>query len=105
MADGRPGAPLGNQNAARAKQWAAAIERAIERLADPSINPDFPIERSPRAKGLDMLADEFVKQRQTKDAMAFYREFGDRIDGRVAQQLIHSGDGDSPVVLKWANSE
>jgi hypothetical protein len=91
------GAPLGNQNAAKAKQWTAAIERAIERLADPAINPDALLPRSPKAKGLDMLADIFVAQRQREDPMTFFREFGDRLDGKPAQQLALTGEDGGPV--------
>lgn len=87
------GAPQGNQNAAKAKQWSAAIQRAVERLGDPSIDPDKPFPRSPKQKGMDMLAEEFVKARD-------WRELGDRIDGKPAQQLIHSGDEDAPLVAK-----
>lgn len=93
-------APYGNQNAAKAKQWSAAIERAIERLADPAIDPDVPIPRSPRAKGLDMLAEGFVQQRLREDPMAFYREVGDRLDGKPAQQLQLQGDAEQPLVHK-----
>lgn len=93
-------APIGNQNAAKAKQWTAAIERAIERLADPSIDPDKPIQRSPRAKGMDMLAEKFVAEHTKDNPMAFFKEFGDRLDGKPALQLVHSGDDEAPMVHK-----
>lgn len=85
------GAPNGNQNAAKAKQWQAAIERALDRLGDPTINPDVPLERSPRMKAYDMLADKFVAETMAAD-LGYFREFGDRIDGKASQSIEHSGD-------------
>ena len=90
------GAPVGNQNAARAKQWQAAIERAIERLADPSIDPDSPVPRTPRVKGLDMLADAFVASVKASNYKAF-SELGDRIDGKPSQSHEVSGPGGDPI--------
>ena len=90
------GAPIGNQNAARAKQWQAAIERALERLGDPSINPDIPISRAPRAKALDAVADAFVAKMMADKDLAFFKEFGDRLDGKAAQSLdLGNKDGEA----------
>lgn len=91
------GAPLGNQNAAKAKQWSAAIERAIERLGDSSINPDHPHERSPRVKGLDLLADEFVAKVRDGGIPGF-SEMGDRLEGKPKQVI--TGDPDSPLAIE-----
>ena len=89
-------APVGNQNAAKAKQWAAAIERALERLGAPGINPDEPIERTPKMKALDQLADKFVEKVNAGE-LPFFREFGDRLDGKPAQALEHSGPDGSEI--------
>lgn len=94
------GAPIGNQNAAKAKQWTAAIERAIERLGDPSIDPDSPLPRTPKAKGMDLLAEAFVNERIRENPMAFFKELGDRVDGKAAQQVTLSGDEDNPIRLE-----
>ncbi len=91
-------APEGNQNAAKAKQWSAAIERALDRLGDPTINPDLPFERSPRMKAYDTLADKFVLKVAESD-LGFFREFGDRIDGKAKQQTEISGPDGSPVPI------
>lgn len=96
------GAPAGNQNAAKSRQWSAAIERAIERLGDPSIDPDQPIERSPKMKGIDQLATDFVKRLAETGEMDRFREFGDRIDGRPNQSV--SGEGGGPLVIIQAAS-
>lgn len=88
-------APLGNQNASKAKQWAAAIERALERMGDPTINPDHPHQRSPRAKALDDMADKFIQAvLLPSNGMQGFKEFGDRLDGRVPQTL-QGPDGES----------
>lgn len=88
-------APMGNQNGARAKQWSAAIERAIERLGDPSIDPDKPIERAPRVKGIDLLADKFLKE--VESGMVGFKELGDRLDGKPVQQNELSGPNGGPI--------
>lgn len=93
------GAPLGNQNAAKAKQWAAAIERALERRGDPSIVPDHPIERSPRAKALDELADLFIAK-SSEPGLGFFKEFGDRMDGKPSQQIDLGNAGGEPFSAK-----
>lgn len=94
------GAPFGNQHAAKAKQWTAAIERALERLGDPSIDPDSPTPRSPRAKALDEMADLFVTRIKGDTGFQGFREFGDRLDGKPSQQIVHAGDEDQPLVAK-----
>lgn len=76
------GAPLGNRNAANAKRWSAAIERAIER---------YPTKSTPDGKnelmiGLDAAADTFVQQMMEAKDLGFFREFGDRLDGKSVQQ-------------------
>ncbi len=91
------GAPEGNQNAAKARQWSAAIERALERRGDPKINPDSPIERTPRMKALDALADSFIAKLDSEKDLGFYKEFADRLDGKAAQGVIVAGDPDNPL--------
>jgi hypothetical protein len=85
------GAPVGNRFAAKAKQWQAAIERALERMGDPSVNPDQPVERTPKMKTLDALAEAFVKKMQAEGDLGFFKEFGDRLDGKPTQQTEISG--------------
>jgi hypothetical protein len=90
------GAPAGNQNAAKAKQWTAAIERAIERLADPSIDPDKPVARTPRMKGMDMLAEEYLTAVRASGFKGF-DTMGDRIEGKPTQVI--AGDPDNPLAV------
>ena len=69
------GAPLGNRNAAKAKQWAAAIERALEKRG-----------AGDKLAALDDLAEKLLSKCDEAD-MAALREFGDRIDGKPRQEL------------------
>lgn len=88
-------APVGNQNAAKAKQWAAAIERALERRGNPNVDPDHPSPRSPRAKALDEMAGKFLDTvLMPSSGVRGFQELGDRLDGRPAQ-TIQGPDGGS----------
>jgi len=87
------GAPLGNQNAAKAKRWEAAIIRAIESYPD---KPDC-VDCSALIKGLNEAAYRFVKEMTDTNNIAFFKEFGDRLDGKSAQSVTLSGDEDNPL--------
>lgn len=68
-------APIGNQNAIKAKRWSQAIDRALA-------------ERS-RAKGieaLDELAEKLLVNCDEGDMTAL-KELGDRIEGKPAQSI------------------
>lgn len=69
------GAPVGNQNAAKAKLWSAAINRALEKRAG-----------GDKAKALDELAEKFLAACDDGDLAAF-KELGDRLDGKPAQAV------------------
>jgi len=79
------GAPIGNQNAAKAKKWAAAVERALCKRSGKAL-----------AEALDELADKFIAAVEAGDING-YRELADRLDGKPAQQLQVSGDADEPL--------
>jgi hypothetical protein len=76
----------GNPNGApkRAKLWKDAIIRAIKRRE----------EADPQA--LEKLADKLIAQVELGDVGAI-KEFGDRVDGKVAQALIGGDDDDAPI--------
>lgn len=85
------GAPLGNRNAAKAKVWHAAIVRALE-ARDKS--------RTDGKKEIDALAETLLNLVAAGD-LAALKEFGDRLDGKPAQALIHAGDEEGgPVVSR-----
>lgn len=77
-------APVGNKNAAKAKVWSAAIERALERRAN---------ERMP---AINELADKLIDMALSGDLGAL-KEFGDRIEGKAAQAVTVGGDPDNPL--------
>lgn len=81
------GAPVGNQNAAKAKVWTAAIERALER-------------RKPadeRIKAIDELADKLLEKCAAGD-LAALQELGNRLEGKPAQPVTGEG-GKGPIEL------
>lgn len=83
-------AAIGNQYAAKAKQWSLAIERAVAAW------PDAPKgEFSGYVSGLNSLAHEFVKKIYADKDIAFFREIGDRLDGKPAQTVdVGNKDGE-----------
>jgi hypothetical protein len=84
------GAPVGNQNAAKAKVWRAAIDRALERRTQ---------SRTDGIKEIDALADTLLQLVATGDLPAL-KEFGDRMDGKPAQALIGGDDDDPPLKVE-----
>jgi hypothetical protein len=82
-------APLGNQNAKKAKLWEGAIKRAIARKAAGDLN-----------NGLDSLADKLIAAAESGDQWAL-KELGDRIDGKPHQSVGVAGDDEGgPVKLE-----
>jgi hypothetical protein len=75
-------APIGNQNARKAKIWEQAIKRALARKANSTVD-----------NGLDLLADQIVAQAAAGEAWAL-KEVGDRLDGKPAQSIGGDPDGD-----------
>ena len=90
-------APLGNQNAAKAKRWTAAIDRALERKVSGNPPPEL---RSDLIKGLDAAADIFVSELFEKKDLAYFKEFGDRQEGKPHQSVALSGDEYAPLVTR-----
>jgi len=83
------GAPLGNQNAAKGKQWAAAIERALERIAS---GKERPTDVSKKMAGVDMAADAFVRKMFQDADLGYFKELGDRLDGKPHQTIAAEVD-------------
>jgi hypothetical protein len=86
-------APFGNQNAAKAKRWTAAIDRALERRAGVSLRT--------AQQELDDLADKFLTAVETgqSDFLPGFRELGDRLEGKAAQSVAVTGEDGGPVEL------
>lgn len=79
------GAPTGNKNGAKGKQWLDSIRRAISRKANGDLN-----------HGLDQLADKLVAAALAGDQWALM-EIGNRFDGKPAQVI--AGDPDAPLAF------
>jgi len=79
-------APIGNQNAAKARLWSAAIERALERRKP----------ANERIKAIDELADKLLNSCYKGDLSAL-QELGNRLEGRPGQTVILGGDSDNPI--------
>ena len=89
------GAPIGNQNAAKAKRWQKALERVLAR------------EYGDVDTGLEKLASEFLKatiemtgatEKRGPDIGGF-KEIADRFDGKAPQAVQVSGDADAPLTI------
>src|SRR5438046_7185753 len=81
-----PGAPRGNNNAGKAKDWENAIRRALARA-----------EAEGSGKCLNRLADQLLTKAAEGD-MAALKEIGDRLDGKPAQVI--AGDPEAPVYIR-----
>lgn len=81
------GAPVGNQNAKKAKRWQSALSRALAKVAN---GQGF-------EAGLDLCADQLVKSAVAGEQWAL-REIGDRFDGKPTQVI--GGDEDQPLIIK-----
>jgi hypothetical protein len=83
-------APLGNKNAAKAKVWTAAIERALERRG------------SERGKAIDEIADKLLSLCMDGDLGAL-KQLGDRLEGKPAQAIsMQDVEGASLITeIKW----
>lgn len=79
------GAPKGNQNAAKAKRWLAAIDRALDKRS-----------RVDAKDALDALAEKLLEAADKGEAWAL-KELGDRLEGKPAQAII-GGQEDDPAI-------
>jgi hypothetical protein len=84
FAPGQSGNPGGRPK--RAKLWQDAIIRAVKRREQ-----DDP-------KALEKLADALIRKVEEGDVSAI-KEFGDRVDGRVAQAIVGDDEADPINVL------
>lgn len=87
------GAPLGNQNAAKAKLWHGAIMRALDKRG-----------AGDRLKALDDLAEQLLNLCASGDLPAL-KEFGDRLDGKPAQAITGADGGDLIVRVMSSDAD
>ncbi len=82
-------APQGNQNAIKKKPWTDAIRRAIAR---------HDMNKEENAQFLNVLANQLINDCLEGDKLA-REELVNRLEGKVAQQNILTGDSDNPVAI------
>lgn len=85
------GAPKGNQNAAKGKRWQEALVKALAQFE----NKDAGIEMG---QALSKIAEKVVAQAIAGERDAI-QEIGNRLDGKPAQALEHSGPEGTPLHL------
>ena len=79
------GAPVGNNNAAKARVWTAAIERALAKRS-----------KVEQKEMLDDLADKLIDKCLEAD-LAALKEIGDRLEGKPVQSIAGPDGGPIPV--------
>lgn len=91
----RGGQP-GNNNAAKNRPWREAVSRALAKKS-----------RVDQIEALDAIAEKVVDAALAGPSyekgdpwLHAVNELADRLDGKPAQQLIHSGDEDAPLVAR-----
>jgi hypothetical protein len=94
-------APLGNTNASSAKKWQAALERAI--VAYPNAIDETNC--TPIMIGLNRAASAFVIKMMEESSINFFREFGDRLDGKSVQGMEVSGNEGGAIILQLTTSD
>ena len=82
-------APAGNQNAAKAKVWNAAIMRALDARGS----------RLEQKNALDDLAAALLDKAAEGD-MSALKELGDRLDGKPSQALTVGNDDGKPFAIE-----
>ena len=80
-------AAIGNQYAAKGKQWQMAIERALDRRG-----------AADRREALNELAEVLLTKCDAGEGWAL-KELGDRLDGKAPQAITGADGGDLRVVL------
>jgi hypothetical protein len=85
-------APLGNNNAGKAKRWQKALERALARSYGDVDS------------GLTEIAAIVVESASKGDREA-WTEIGNRIDGKPAQAVEHTGPDGNALVVTWLTAQ
>lgn len=79
------GAPVGNQNGSKGRQWSEAVKRAIRAKYGKEWD-----------QALQDLAAKLVDAADGGDLQAL-KEVGDRIDGKPKQQIEQTGEDGNPI--------
>lgn len=87
------GAPRGNNNAVKSRDWADALRRLTSRPVDDPENP------GKTRKRIEAIAEKLIKLAEEGDMQAL-KEIGDRIDGKSMQSVELAGEGGGPIITK-----
>lgn len=79
------GAPEGNSNSAKGKEWHLAIKRALARRGEGDYR-----------KGLDKVAEKVVMAAEDGDTQA-WQDIANRFDGKPSQSVTIAGDPENPM--------
>lgn len=90
----RGGQP-GNTNASKGKPWAMALQHVAERWPEPPETEEC----TALARGLRLAAYEFWRNTMNAEDLGYFKEAGDRFDGKAAQSVTLSGDADNPIAI------
>lgn len=82
------GAPEGNSNAKKGREWTAAIRNALAHYSGAGAT-----------EGMNKIAKKLIDAAENGDAWAL-RELGDRIEGKPAQVVEGTG-ADGAIVIKF----
>lgn len=83
MANGKVGAPIGNSNASKGREWTEALRWALDNYESSSIK---------RGQALRAIANKVIEQAIEGDKDA-YQEIANRLDGKPVQAISGTGPG------------
>ncbi len=85
------GAPLGNNNAGKARLWRQALDKVLREHQSGKGS------RGEQYQALQEIGKKLVEMAIEGDMQAI-KEIGDRIDGKVAQVI--AGDSENPIAIQ-----
>lgn len=102
MSNGLKGGQPGNQNAAKAKRWNDAIDRALAKRSKAA-----GIEELDRLaeKFLDAIEDMTIGTEKRGPSIAGFSELADRLDGKAAQSVDLDATVRGGITLTVAESD
>lgn len=84
------GAPKGNNNATKGREFREALKRALAHRYDTA------------SDGLMEIANKLVDAAEKGEGWAI-KEIGDRIEGKPAQAMTIGGDKENPMITRVEN--
>lgn len=88
------GAPTGNKNAAKGREWSDALRLALKTYKTSSVK---------RGQALRKIADKVVEKALEGDKDA-WQEIGNRLDGKPVQAIEGTGEGGA-LIVKFTSAD